>query len=401
MTANLKLHLKTFFPALMFIATIGLVTTDIYLPSFPAIANQFVTENSLVQLSFSFYLFTFSLSQLFYGPFSEKHGRKKTALTGIFFSLLGTLVCIFSPNITTLLIGRLLQGVGLGVGPSLYRAILRDAFTGDSLSHAASLLAISAASTMAIAPTLGGYLQSFLGWRYSFVFLFFYTLLGTLMIWNWLPETLKHPNPNATKPKIVYKNFSLLLRSPIFLSYALCGGLASSGILAYFTVSPFIFQDALGLTPVQYGWLSLTIAAGVALGGFFNSAFVKRVGRHRMLVYGVGFMVLGGGSMALFALRFLNTWVIIIPIFFYVAGVGIVAGNCTAGALHHFPKIAGFGGALFGTIQIFSSALTTTIMAAFHDHTQVPLSLVLLLIGIVCYFLQRIGYINHTKAEKQ
>lgn len=388
------------FPSILFIATIGLVTTDIYLPSFPAIKKSLFTTNHWVQLTFSLYFLTFSLSQLIYGPLSEKHGRKKIALLGLSISLCGTVICIIAPNIYVLILGRLIQGMGFGIGPTLFRAILRDVYIGDSLAHASSLIAIGTSCLMAAAPTLGGYIETYLGWRFNFTFILLYTGLGIFYMWRFFPETLAELKPSATHPPAVIKQYLLILKNPIFLGYALCGCMVFAGLTIYLSVSPFIFQDILGLCPVQYGWIGVTIAGSLAVGGALNSIFVKRLGRHRLLQTAVSLMVLGALLMLLLSLWFLNVIVILLPLFIHLIGVGAAVGNSNAGALHHFPKVAGFVGALYGTIQILGSSIGTAMMAFLPEFNQVPLSIALLITGFCSFIFQWIGYHFHRKHEQ-
>lgn len=387
-----NISLKLLFPLILFISTVGIIATDIYLPSFPMIKTEFAVSNNVVQWSFSLYLFTYSLSQLFYGPASEKYGRRKIALFGCVFSLVATAVCVVAPNVLVLILGRMLQGIAFGSGPVLSRAIVRDVFKGNVLAQIASFLSVATAFMMAVAPILGGYIQHYLGWRFNFGFILLYTFVGTIILWFLLPETLIKPDHSITQIKKSMEQFFILLRSPIFMAYALLSGLSFAGLTVYLSASPFLFQQVLAFTPVEYGWLALVIAAGLALGGLINSLFVKKVGRDRMLVYAVLVLVLGGVSMLLLSIRFLNAFVIMIPMFIYMCGTGISLGNAYAGAFHYFPKIAGFAAALFGTLQILMSAIGTSIMAVIHERNQIPLGIFLIIIGICCFFLQWLGH---------
>ncbi len=387
-------------PPVLFIATISLVATDVYLPSFPAIVRNFKTSNTLVQLSFALYLLFLGVSQLAYGAFSERFGRKKTSMTGLSLGLIGTLVCIFSPAIGFLILGRMLQGIGFGAGAGIWRAILRDVFKGSELAHINSFIAIGTAIMMAVAPLIGGFIQDYLGWRYSFVFIFLYTLIGIGFFWRALPETLLERNPHAIKLSIILRNMGQLLSASPFMGYALCGALCFSGVLVYLAASPFLLQNIIGLTPVQYGWMACVIALALALGGFLNAFFVKKIGHHNMNLYGIGLMLAGSFFMLVLSIEWINILVILLPIFVFVTGVGISVGNCSAAALHHFPKLVGFAGGLYGAIQILVGSIGTSIMAALHEQSQVPLSIVLICIGIGCWISQKIGFRGHKKLEK-
>ncbi len=384
---------KTFFPTVLLLSAVGFVATDLYLPSLPSIRDAFESTTRLAQFTLSFYLFAFSLSQLFYGPFSDRFGRRKVAMTGILFSFIGTFVCILAWDMQVLLIGRVLQGAALGVGAAIARAAMRDVYSGDKLAHVGSFLPVGTAALLAGAPALGGYVQTYLGWRVNFMFLLLITILVVFMIFRWLPETNRKLNPSALKPTIFLKNYFHLLKSPIFLGYVACASLSFGGLFAYFATSPFLFEEVLGLTPVQYGWLAFVVASGIALGGFGNSILVKRFGRHRMLVASVVTMFCAGLIMlipALFGL--ISVSLIVFPMCLYGVGLAASFANAFAGALHSFAKIAGFAGGLYGCIQILGGSLSTTLVAFFKAESQLPLSIILCVIGVLCYFLQLIAF---------
>ncbi len=385
--------LRTFFPTVLLLSTLGFVATDIYLPSFPSIQGTFSTTKSAVQLSLSLFLLSLSFSQLIYGPLSDQLGRKKIALSGLAFSLLGTLLCLFSWSISSLIVGRFLQGFGMGAGNALARAIQRDVYSGDGLAHFGSLTAIGSASLMAAAPTLGGYIQHFLGWRATFIFLLLYTLYGLLSVWFWLPETNKHPNPSALQRKVFFGHYLHLMKNPIFLGYSGCASLSFAGFSAYFASSPFLFETLLGLTPVEYGWLALLFAAGLGIGAYFNIFFLKLYGRHRMLVVGIVVLCFSGALMlSLGLLGIMNVWSIILPIALYTFGAAMTLANSFAGAFHPFAQIAGFAGALYGCLQILGGVIGSTAVAMIREVNQIPLSIILLCIGIGAYFLQWLAF---------
>ncbi len=393
------LNLRTFFLAVFFLSSIGLIATDIYLPSLPIIERDLLTIPDVAKLTLTLYLITFSLSQLFYGPLSDRIGRRKTAFLGLLISLFGSFICTISFDISTLILGRMIQGLGLGAGSTLARAIRRDVHSGNDLAHFGSFIIIGTSITFALAPTIGGYIQHFIGWRYNFLLIMLYTLIGMVGIAFWLPETNKELNPLATKIKSMVHHYVVLLKSPIFMGYSLCSSLGFGGLTAYLTSSPFIFENILGLTPVGYGRLAIILALGLGLGGFYNQRMVKTKGRHKMLVIGVIAMALAALLMFSLALYFMNIFVIMFPMLLYSFGAGITFTNAFAGAFHHFGRIAGFVGALYGCIQIFGGALASGTMAFISFNTQMPLCILLVVIGVATYFLQKWAYKFSLKAS--
>lgn len=212
------------FCATLFVATLGGVATNLYLPSFPAIEQAFGVAKTSVQLSLALFLLGFGFSPLIYGPLSERHGRKAIILLGMGIGFIGTLIVLISPNIYLLIFGRIIQGSGLGFAPALFRAVLRDKLAGNALSHTLSLLTASVAFSMAITPALGGYLQAYFGWRMNFVFICFYLIVGAVLIGLFLPETLPKSKRSITSFRLTLRHFATLLKNPFFhLKYVIWG----------------------------------------------------------------------------------------------------------------------------------------------------------------------------------
>lgn len=378
-----------FFFTILLLASVGFFATDVYLPSFPAIQAEFQSSKSSVQLSLSLYLMGWALSQLFYGPLSDQIGRRKVVFLSLILGLFGTFVCLVSPNIFFLVLGRILQGLGLGGSSVLFRVILRDAYSGDELAHYGSFIAISTAVFMSMAPAFGGYIQHFLGWRFSFLFLILY--IGGLFwaVWRFLPETNQHLNPSALQRKVLLGNYFHLITNPLFLGYAIVSSLVLGGLSAYLTASPFLLEKTLKLTPVQYGWLAWIIGGGFGLGGLCNLFLVKKMGRHRSLLVGIG-AILASGLLMLFLalLGFFNLLVIMLPMAIFSLGASISFSNAFAAAFQPFAKIAGSAGALYGCLQVLGGSLASGLMSALQEETQMPLALFLTLVGIFSYLSQ-------------
>lgn len=390
-----------FFIALLLLASIGFIATDVYLPSLPFIVEELSTTKELVQLTLAAYLLSFGISQIYYGPLSEKIGRKKTVLYGLIFMMVGSVICIFSPNIYTLILGRFLEGMGIGAGSAVFRAILRDTYHGDDLSQKGSYIAIGNSFCMSAAPVLGGYIQYYLDWRYNFVFIAIYTIFIILMVYFFLKETHKSFNPHAVKVSNLIEKYVSLVKSPIFMGYVGCATCTFGGLSAYLTQSPFLFQNVLKLSSVEYGWLAIFISIGLCLGGVTNSFLVKKVGRHQLLKIGTFFQITSGIVMLVPAFfGSFNVPVIMIPMLIYMFGAALVFTNSFAGAFHFFSKIAGFAGALYGTFQILGGTFFAVIMSFAHAKDQTPLAIVLTLVGIINFLLQRLGHKFTLKCEK-
>lgn len=375
------------FITILLFATLAHITADMYVPSMPAITRTFASPPAAVQLTLFTFMLGYSLAHLFYGPLSDRIGRRQPILTGIAISMIGTACCMLSSSIGMLMVGRCLQGLGVAVCNSVGRSLTRDLLSGSHLARISSHLGMIMVFVTATAPTLGGYIQHYFDWRAVFGFLFVYTTFIWLFTWKVLPETNIHLNPEATKIKTVLRNYFILLTNKTFLGYTLCVSAAYAGIIAYVTEAPFLLQTIVGLTPVQFGWLAFVIGGAIFISFFINSRFVLEVGIEKMLFTGICLMLTAGVLMLLLGLfGFINVFVIMLPVAIFCMGVGLTFSNASAGAFHPFPKMAGSVGALFGCIQILGGACASMFMAAFTSKNQLSLAVVFILLGLLSLF---------------
>lgn len=376
------------FPPLLFIALVILaglahITADLYVPSLSFIVLDLKTTTHLVQFSLALFLFGFGFSHLFYGPISDSLGRRKPILWGIGLSIIGSLICFLAPSIEVLLIGRLLQGCGVGATTSVGQSVMRDLFAGEQLAKIGSLLGTVMVIVTASSPILGGYIQHFFSWRMHFLLLFILTVIAWLFIWKTLPETHRSMNSEARRMHTILKNYGVLLLNKTFMGYALCMSLAYSSVLVYLATSPFILQSQIGLTPVQFGWVQLIVDAAIFLSSLINSQIILTKGITKMIMVGIAFMLFGSLSMLIFAwFGWINIFVVMFPVFLCCMGAGFIAANAYAGALHPFPNISGSASALFGCLQIVIASLLTAIIASVSAANQMPLAFMLFIIAI-------------------
>lgn len=379
-----------FFLYLFLLSCLGQISSDVYLPALPAIRNIFHTTSQLIQLSLAVFMFGYSLSHLVYGPVSDYIGRKKPLIAGIGICVVGTLLCQFAHNIALLIVGRALQGVGAGAGAALFLSILRDVYNGNLLAKISSFLGISRALLLASSPLIGGYLLHFFNWRACFIFLFFYSSICLIVSVCIFEETNTHIQPKNLHFFTITKDIQRVLSHGQFLSYAFCVMLAFGGIVAWLTTLPFLLQDVVKLTPVQFGWIAAISGLFFIVGGFINAMIVERFTLEKMLLIGLVIMLAAGMLMLLFGLTgTIDTAVIMIPVIIYIVGSSFTFSNAYAGAMHPFTEKAGTAGAVFGFLQILGGAISSSLMSAMHNYNQIPLAIILILSAIIALFIQK------------
>ena len=246
---------------IIMMCVMGLVSTDIYVPALPIIAKDFRVAGDVLQLSLSTYFLGLAVSQLIYGPLSEKFGRKPVVILGIFIFTISSFAIMVAPTINTLLISRFFQAVGACAGMTIGRAIIGEIYTKEETGKIFATVFPFVGLSPAIAPVVGGFINYYFGWRAIF---FFVGLLGGLLIWlicSKLPETKNKDFRASINPKTIGKNYIELLSNKMFWGYALCPCFAYVAYFAYIAESPFIFSKySYSTQAISFFYISLSVS---------------------------------------------------------------------------------------------------------------------------------------------
>jgi predicted MFS family arabinose efflux permease len=163
---------------------LGLAGESIYAPAMPSIASSLGTSDALIKLTVTFFIFGKTISMLICSPIAEVFARRQFLLFGLLLFILGGLICTFSPDIHILLTGRLIQGLGVSITILMGRAIVNDRFENRYAAQVFSYIFTGNAIGIFILPVLGGYLATFLSWRWIFFILTCYgAVVFILLLW--------------------------------------------------------------------------------------------------------------------------------------------------------------------------------------------------------------------------
>jgi MFS transporter, DHA1 family, multidrug resistance protein len=363
---------------------LGPFTMALYTPSMPAIAASLGASKSLVQSSISVYLFAVVAGQLFYGPLSDRFGRRRMLFSGFVLFILASLLCASAGNITTLLIGRVLQGFGASAGAVMSRAIIRDLYEKSDIAKMLSFIGMALAVAPAIGPLLGGQLQSLFDWHANFLVLVLAGLVLIYLVWRFLPETNRNTSRNP-----VIASYATLLGSRLYLGYAGAVGAALGGIFSFHSIAPFVLIDQLGIAPTHYGFYTIANVAGYFSGAYISNRLAGQVSSERMI--GIGLCLAAAAVSAMLAvvtLTELRAVTFIAPCVFWTFSAGLIMPNGATGALQPFPRIAGAASALLGAIQIGSGAVTSLIISRIGGYlplTFAEASASLVMVGACLY----------------
>ena len=368
---------------LAFLTALGPLSTDMYLPSLPAIAAALGSDSAGAQMTLSAFLFGFAGGQIFYGPLSDRLGRKPVLLGGMALFIAASLACAFAPQMSWLIAGRFFQALGASGPIVLGRAIVRDLYEGPRAGRELSRMGTVMGVVPALAPLLGGVLETLFGWRSSFfATAFFGVALGTIVILM-LPETLRERSPHAVSLRSIIAGFKVLLQHPRYRFYVSLSALAYSGLFTFISGSSFVLQKVYGLSVMGFSMVFSFVVLGFVTGTLIAQRAVGRLGLDRTI--GLGVLALAGGGAAMM----LAVWFgpgspleIMLPMTLYTMGVGLVMPQSMAGAMTPFPERAGAASSLLGLIQMMMAALVGTILGQMLDWgSALPLPALILVLG--------------------
>lgn len=384
-----KLNILSYrIPAVIFLLSIcSALFSDLYVPSLPIIASYFNCSINLSQATITSFLLGFSIGQFIYGPLSDRCGRRKIVLAALLIACAASILCAISYSIHMLLIGRFCQGIGVAACLSLSRAIMRDVYQGKEMAKINSLVSACVELIITFSPAIGGYLAYYYGWRGNFYFLFVFVFLSLLIVYRQLPETNKELNVDAINIRRIKINYYRLLTDKKFLGYAFCSSVAYSLLMIYFSISPFILQNHLHFTVSEYGLISLLTSVMLVAGAFSNSYFVHKLDINWMILVGIICLILAGIFMLIGVWCWgTNIYLVIIPSMLSILGASFLFSNCSAGALHKFPDIAGTASSVFSGLQITGAFVVTYYISLSGFKTAIALAGIYLALGLIAYF---------------
>ncbi len=356
----------------------GTLGMHVIIPALPATARALDISISTVQLSITLYLVGLAAGQLLYGPLSDRFGRRPVLLLGMGLFTIASAVTAFAPNAAILIGARVLQSIGGCAGLVLGRAAVRDGATPDKAAGQLALLTIVMAVVPALAPALGGYITAFIHWRASYVLLAVIggtTLLATILV---LPETNRDPR-SRNAPLSFGRGYARLLRSRLFLGFAVSGALTTTSFYGFMAASPFIFENLLHRPTQEVGIYYLILMAGVGLGGAIANRLSRRVTLRTGLRLANLTGILGASGFMLAELTgHLSVLTTVAPIAVFMVGAGMASPFALAGSVSANPQAIGAASGLYGFIQMSFGMLCTIVVESWSPGTVLPVATILL-----------------------
>jgi DHA1 family bicyclomycin/chloramphenicol resistance-like MFS transporter len=366
---------------LVAMAAIGPMALNILTPAIPGLAVTFAAEPAVVQLTLSLYLFGLAVSQLVMGPLSDQFGRRPVVLAGLILAVVSSVAALAATSIEALVVARIVQAVGVSTGVVVGRAIIRDLYDRD---HAAAMIGVVTAATVVapmLAPMIGGFLDTALGWQAIFAFVGLVsaaTLLGAIFS---LAETQTAVMSGGIVRFLIEAR--LLVSTRQFCGYALCVAANSAMFFIYIGGAPHVVVTIMGRTSAVYGvWFALT-SVGYMAGNFFAAKTSARFGVDRMIWWGTLISLIGVAIEVALVLGVPDGGpaIIFVPQILISFGSGWLMPNALAGAVSVRPQAAGTASGFTGFLQMGLGGLSAQAVSHLLDGATTALPMVLAILA--------------------
>ncbi len=324
------------------LATIDPFSIDFYLPAFSQIAKDIHSTPGRISLSISSYFIGLAFGQIMYGPIVDRFGRKKPLYIGLSIYLLTCIGCTQAHTVEALIVYRFIQALAGSVAAVTTFAMVRDFFPVKESARIISMLTLIIGISPLAAPTIGGFIATYLGWQWIFIMLIIIVLVIVLLTYLYLPPAAPPDTSVSLKPKPIVLTFWSILSNTQFITYTLAGTFAFATLFIYVAGSPVIFLDVFKVTPRAYGLIFSLLSCGFIGSNQINILLLKKFTSRQIFRVALLCQIV---LAAVFLLGAINHWFsmtgIIVMLMLTLSCLGSINPNASALSLAPFENNLG------------------------------------------------------------
>jgi len=371
--------LSPFIPLVLLIALIASwIELDLYAPSFPQMMHHFHTNEQMMQWTLSCNFLGFFVASLLCGSLADSFGRRKVLIAGSLLFALGSVVCLIAPDIWTLILGRLIQGIGVSAPVTVAIAVVADLYQGERQVRILSLISSCVTIMMAAAPVMGVFLTEAFGWRSNFIVIALGAFISGVLIAGLIPETLEEERRRPFSVKQLFSGYFTLLRNSYFISVTIC---LSCFIAAYFVfigIIPLLFMEQLGVDLRTYGFYQGAVVGLYALLSLSVSWVIERCNVNSALWISICIALFFGVALLLLGIFVPdNPFWITLLMCMYVVGLVLPGNVLFTDMMDLYPDLKGSCSSLFQSLRMLMMAFATYLAGWLYDGTFLPVGAVI------------------------
>ena len=334
----------------------GLLSMTLCLPSMQAWAGLFETSQSVVQLAFSLYVLAYGGFQLFFGPLSDRLGRRRVLMIGLSVGLIGSLIAATASSVEQLVLGRLVQGAGGAAGMVVGRSMVQDLFEGHERTRVMAYVGMAMGCIPPAATLLGGQIHVHLGWQWNFIVLACIGCALLLLAWRGLPAD-RHKGATHSGAAGFVHAYARLAGESVFLKHLVILAGTTATFYTFLSGAPLVLASY-GVGPEGVGWHIACIPMAYFCGNYLTTRLIHSWGAQRVMRVGQVLTLSGIVLMLLLVLAGLSSpWAVSLPLVLVGLGHGLLVPPTLAGTVAVVPALAGAAAGAAGVMQQFTGAL--------------------------------------------
>jgi DHA1 family bicyclomycin/chloramphenicol resistance-like MFS transporter len=387
-TAAAPISYVEFVALIAFLMAMNSMAIDVILPALQEIGSSLgVADENARQLPLTAYVAAFGLSQLFYGPISDRFGRRPVLLFGLVVYTIGCVGAFLATSYPFFLAMRALQGIGAGAPRVIAISAVRDLYGGRKMASVMSLAMMVFMAVPIVAPAVGQGIMLLAGWRAILLAMGAFGIVTLTWCYFRLPETLAEERRRPLQPRALIEAFRIVLTTRIAFAYGLAAALAFAWLFSFLNSAQQVFQEIYGLGKLFP--LAFAIAAALLMAAAFtNSRLVQRLGMRRLSHAALaGFTLI---SAVLCAAALLTDGH---PPFWLFFGVtlaaffqfGLLGTNFNALAMEPLGHVAGTASSVLGSLQTLLGGLIGALVGYAYDGTLFPLAISMLVLSLASF----------------
>ena len=372
--------------ALGAVFTLAPLATDMYLPAFPRMACGLATSIDHIEATVSVFFVGHAISQLLFGPLSDRFGRVAILTVGLSLFVAGSVMSGLAANAEQLFIFRLIQALGGGASVVVF-AIVTDRFDENQSPRVISYIMTLVAVAPLVAPVVGGYILITLGWQAIFFGLAGYVAITLLLVRAVLGDAegargRERVGLYAGLRQLVAA-YRTVLSNGRAMVHILAGAFSFAGLFVFVAGSPFVYITFFGVAPQNFGYLVGANAGVMIAVNLANARLLHHINPTSKTIAGT--LVLGASGIALVAANGAElglSW-IVAGVLTFVGGLGLVAANSVAGALAGFAEDSGTASAVYGVCMFGLGAVSSLVVSTIESTDPTPMIAVMAVCGVL------------------
>ncbi|WP_431165253.1 multidrug effflux MFS transporter [Tenacibaculum halocynthiae] len=392
---NSKLEFITLMASLMSLVALSI---DALLPALDQIGYSInLKDTSDNQLLVTMIFLGLGFGQLIAGPISDSFGRKPIIYFGFIIFVLASFICVTASSIEMMVIGRILQGIGLSAPRTISIAMVRDSFSGNYMAKIMSFIVVIFILVPVVAPSLGKIMLDNYGWKSIFYSQLIFGILIMIWLWKRQPETLKKEHKTTFSYKLFINGYKEFKKQKQAFVFTLISGLITGSFMVYLSASQYIFQEQYNLSE-EFPFIFAGLAISVGFATFLNGTLVMKFGMFKLVYFFTYVFILVPIIYIALFYGSKNPSIEIILLFFALQffSIGFLFGNLRALAMQPIGHIAGIGAAFNGFISTIMAVPIAMFIGSYITTTSIPL-----FVGFLACGLLSLAMLVYVKKEVQ